>query len=58
VENGVNDTADYKKSDLEVEYHGEFESIYETALTRGSGAQRELFDEKNQKSRESPEAAR
>jgi hypothetical protein len=33
-------------SNLKVECLGNFESIYETALTCGSGAQIEFFDEK------------
>jgi hypothetical protein len=35
-----------KKSEFKVVYLGEYESMYETALTRGSWAQIELFDEK------------
>jgi hypothetical protein len=48
VVSGVIDTDDHKKFDLKVENLGEFESIYDTALTRGSGAQTELFYEKNE----------
>jgi hypothetical protein len=48
VVSGVIDTADLKKFDLKYKYLGEFESMYET---RGSGAQIELFDEKNQRSK-------
>jgi hypothetical protein len=40
------DTALLKKSDLKVEYLGELESMYETALTSGSGAQIELLEKK------------
>jgi hypothetical protein len=36
---GVIDTTDNKKTDFKVEFVSEFESIFETALTRGSGAQ-------------------
>jgi hypothetical protein len=50
VVSSVIDTADHKKSDLKVEYLCEIESIYETPLTRGSWAQIELFDLKNQRS--------
>jgi hypothetical protein len=50
VVSGVIDAANHKKFDLKVEYLNKFESIYETVLTRGSGAQIELFDEKNQMS--------
>jgi hypothetical protein len=49
VVSSVIDTADHKKSDLKVEYLGEYESIYEKALTRGTWAQIELFDEKKTK---------
>jgi hypothetical protein len=44
-----------KNSDLKVEYFGKFEFTIETALTRESGAQVELFDDKKpsgQKSRD------
>jgi hypothetical protein len=44
--NGVIDTADKKKSDLEVKYLSEYESIYETALTCGSLVQIELMMKK------------
>jgi hypothetical protein len=40
-----------KKSNLEVEYLDEFESLYAKALTRGSEAQIEVFDEKKTKGR-------
>jgi hypothetical protein len=40
-----------KNADLKVEYLGEIELIIETALTRGSGAQVDLYDEKSQRSR-------
>jgi hypothetical protein len=33
---------------LKVEYLGEFEFIFETAPTRGSGAEIELIDEKTE----------
>jgi hypothetical protein len=46
VVTGVIDTSDHQKSDLKVEYLDEFESIYKTALTRGTWAQIELLDEK------------
>jgi hypothetical protein len=42
---GVIDTADHKKSELTDGYLDGFEPKYETALTCGSGAQTELFDE-------------
>jgi hypothetical protein len=34
------------KSEFKVEYLGEFEYTFETALTHGSGTQIELFDKK------------
>jgi hypothetical protein len=40
-----------KKVDLIVEYLCEFEAICKKALTSVSGAQMELFDEKNQRSK-------
>jgi hypothetical protein len=43
---GVIDTADHKKIDFKVEYLREYEAICKKALTRGSRAQMELFDEK------------
>jgi hypothetical protein len=45
---GVNDTADHKNGEIKVEFLSEFESICKKALTRISGAQMELFDEKKQ----------
>jgi hypothetical protein len=48
VVSGVIDTADLKKVDFIVEYLREYEAICKKALTRVSGAQMELFDEKNQ----------
>jgi hypothetical protein len=47
----VIDTADHKKIDFIVEYLREFEAICKKALARGSGAQMELFDEKNRRSK-------
>jgi hypothetical protein len=47
VASGVIDTADHKKIDFIVEYLREYEVICKKALTRGSRAQMELFDEKN-----------
>jgi hypothetical protein len=41
-----NYTADHKSVEFIVKYLGEFESIFKKALTRGSGAQLELFNEK------------
>jgi hypothetical protein len=46
---GVIDTADHKKIDIIVEYLREYEAICKKALTRGSRAQMELFDEKNRR---------
>jgi hypothetical protein len=43
---GVIDTADHKKIDFIVEYLREYKAIYKKALTRGSRAQMELFEEK------------
>jgi hypothetical protein len=40
-----------KKVDFIVEYLCEYEAICKKALTRESGAQMELFDEKNQRSK-------
>jgi hypothetical protein len=40
-----------KKVDFNVEYFREYEAICKKALTRVSGAQMELFDEKNQRSK-------
>jgi hypothetical protein len=51
VVNGVNDTADDKKFDLIVEYLREYKAICKKALTHGSRAQIELFDEKNRRSK-------
>jgi hypothetical protein len=51
VVSGVINTADHKKIDFIVEYFREYEAIYKKALARGSGAQMELFDEKNQRSK-------
>jgi hypothetical protein len=48
---GVNDTNDHKKIDFIVEYLHEYEVKCEKALTRGSRAQMELFDEKNRRSK-------
>jgi hypothetical protein len=42
---GIIDTEDHKIGDFKVAYLGEFKFIFKT--TCGSGAQRELFDEKN-----------
>jgi hypothetical protein len=50
---GVIDTADHKKVDFIVEYLREYEAICKKVLTRGSRAQMELFDEKNQRSKSS-----
>jgi hypothetical protein len=44
---GVIDTDDHKKIDFIVEYLREYEAMCKKALTRGSRAQMELFDEKN-----------
>jgi hypothetical protein len=46
---GVIDTTDHKKIDFIVEYLRKFEAICKKALARGSGAQMELFDEKNRR---------
>jgi hypothetical protein len=51
VVSGVIDTADHKKIDFLVEYLREYEKICKKALTRRSGAQKELFDEKNRRSK-------
>jgi hypothetical protein len=40
-----------KKVNFQVEYLREYEAICKKALTRVSGAQMELFDEKNQRSK-------
>jgi hypothetical protein len=48
---GVMDTAKNKKINFIVEYLREYEDICKKALTRGSRAQKELFDEKNQRSK-------
>jgi hypothetical protein len=48
---GVIHTADHKKIDFIVEYLREYEAICKKALTRGSVAQMELFDEKNRRSK-------
>jgi hypothetical protein len=48
---GVIDTTDHKKSDLKVEYLGEYAYIYKTALTCGALAEIELFAEKNRRSK-------
>jgi hypothetical protein len=50
VVGGVIDTADHKKINFIVEYLREYDAICKKALTRGSRAQMELFDEKNQRS--------
>jgi hypothetical protein len=52
---GVINTVDHKKIDCIVEYLREYEAICKKALTRGSRAQVELFDEKTvgRKSRDS-----
>jgi hypothetical protein len=44
------DPAIHKKDDFIVEFLGEFKSIIENAFSRGSGAQMEVFDEKNRRS--------
>jgi hypothetical protein len=49
IASGVIDTADHKKIDFIVEYLREYEAVCKKALTRGSRAQMELFDEKNRK---------
>jgi hypothetical protein len=46
VPSGVIDTAYHKKIDFIVEYLRKYEAICKKALTRGSRAQMELFDEK------------
>jgi hypothetical protein len=46
VVSGVIATADHKKIDFIVKYLREYEFICKKALTRGSRAQMELFDEK------------
>jgi hypothetical protein len=46
VVSGVIDTADHKKIDFIIEYLCEYEAICKKALTRVSGAQMELYDEK------------
>jgi hypothetical protein len=51
VVSGVIDSADHKKIDLIGEYLSEYETICKKALTRGSRAQMELFDEKNRRSK-------
>jgi hypothetical protein len=51
VASGVIDTGDHKKIDCIVEYLCEYEAICRKALTRGSRAQVELFDEKNRRSK-------
>jgi hypothetical protein len=51
VSSGVIETADHKKIDFIVEYLREYEVICKKALTRGSRAQMELFDEKNRRSK-------
>jgi hypothetical protein len=48
---GVIYTADNKKINVIVEYLREYEAICKKALTRVSGAQMELVDEKNQSSK-------
>jgi hypothetical protein len=40
-----------KKVDFTIEYLCKYEAICKIALTRGSGAQKELFDEKNRRSK-------
>jgi hypothetical protein len=42
-------TADHRKVEFIVEYLREYEAISKKALTRGSGAQMEFFDEKKLK---------
>jgi hypothetical protein len=49
VVGGVIDTPDHKKIDFIVEYLREYKAICKKALTRGSRAQMELFDEKNRR---------
>jgi hypothetical protein len=51
VVSGVIDTADTKKVDFIVKYLCKYEAMCKKALTRVSGAQMELFDEKNQRSK-------
>jgi hypothetical protein len=51
VPSGVIDTADHKKIDFIVEYLHEYEAICKKALTCGSRAKMELFDEKNRRSK-------
>jgi hypothetical protein len=51
VVSGVIDTADHKKIDFIVEYLREYKATCKKALTLGSRAQMELFDEKNQRSK-------
>jgi hypothetical protein len=48
---GVIDTAGHKKFNFIVEYLCEYVAIRKKALTRGSRAQMELFDEKNRRSK-------
>jgi hypothetical protein len=48
---GIIDTAYHKKIDFIVEYLRKYEVIIKKALTRGSRAQMELFDEKNHRSK-------
>jgi hypothetical protein len=49
VVSGVIDTTDHKKIDFE--YLFEYKAICKKALTRGSRAQMELFDEKIRRSK-------
>jgi hypothetical protein len=49
--NSVIDTPDHKKIVFIVEYIREYEAISKKAYNRGSGAQMELFDEKNRRSK-------
>jgi hypothetical protein len=51
VVGGVIDTADHKKIYFIIEYLREYEAICKKALTLGSRAQMELFDEKNRRSK-------
>jgi hypothetical protein len=48
---GVIDTTDPKEIDFIVEYLCKYEAICKKALTPGSRAQMELFDEKNRRSK-------
>jgi hypothetical protein len=47
-----------KICDFKIEFFGEFESIFRKALTRMSGAQMELFDEKKPEAENPPEGGK